>query len=459
MAKSMWLRVTGIDSEVPEQNYASYYSDTDSFYQHCSKTLPSKDRCIVFINTDKSLINPSAINDFATPDLSYSKGTKSRDEILKTFAEALDQAQQGDQIVFSLVNHGAPSREYNSPSCIYIDQNEAICENDLARLIGDKPKRKGFKVFIHASGCYSGAFLNLANKNVCPIVSSSQFQVDYSAKLPFWSYVQKEKPKLVSQAKPRSTSITNYLYSPQDIHFLNGCNWAKKRWPKRQFLNHLIGHMDALENSCSSELPNNDHLNEISSFLIDWDVQKILVDACVKKDSDECKFMKEVQKSKEALLHLTKYSSEAQQSLALIQRLTDEVENGSKNLNPHELQIVSNLSFRDLHPGDPRYDTALNDLESMPKHRKSILIDVIEKRKEAFKNFDSKTIELNHHFSRTLQDPKTSFGRKVFQCLNANGFNPEEYWDQQASQFKQVPITNKQIRQAKECEESFHLSL
>lgn len=459
MAKSMWFHVTGIDKKVPEQNRFSFYSAADSFYQHCSKTLPSTDQCKVFVNTDKSLVDPSEANELTALDLSYSKGHKSRDELLKTFADALDNAQKGDQIVFSLKNHGAPSIDQNSPSCIYIDENEAICENDLAKLINDQPKRRGFKVFIVADGCYSGGFLNLANENVCPIVSGSQFQVSHTSKLSFWSYVHKEKPALVRQAKPRNTSSSKSYYSPQDIHFLNGCNWAKKRWPKGQFLSHLISHTYALENSCSSELPNSDHLNEISSFLIDWDVHKLQAEACAKKDSNECEFMNRVQQSKEALLHLTKYSSEAQQSLTLIQKLDGELQDASKNLNLEELQIVSYLSFKDLFPGDERYDSALKKLENFQEPKKSALKAVIEKRKEAGENFDRKAQELNQHFSKVLRDPKTDFAKEVFICLNSEGFDPADYWAQMALQFKQVPITDKQIKQAKECEESFRLSL
>lgn len=147
---------------------------------------------------------------FVDPKLnSASSGSPTRGGVLKEFADALNNAKPGDEVVLSLVDHGTPG--FISSSCVHLNSIDAVCLNSIKDIL--KSKKPGVKVFIDADACFSGAFAELANRDVCTFTQADRFRAWDT--LPgesegFWSAADRAKTsgKSLTLSQIRNTGLT-----------------------------------------------------------------------------------------------------------------------------------------------------------------------------------------------------------------------------------------------------------
>lgn len=183
-------------------NYSHFYDESNSFLQACKKN-PSRD-CRRYINSNTSLAQdaggpnaPRIIGENrGTPQTNRKEGTG----VLQDIANVINNAKAGDRVVISLNNHGGPGwdRAGRDTSCIFVQNGQKICNSDLARIIGDLPRRKGFQVAVVAEGCFSGGFNSLANSHVCVATTSDQQRAAYGSR--FWQSVNESSPATLADA-------------------------------------------------------------------------------------------------------------------------------------------------------------------------------------------------------------------------------------------------------------------
>lgn len=184
------IHAAGIDPDNKQINQYSFYDETKQVIQYCrSKGLTESGQCDVYIDS-----SPDHMNLLEEPvDLSaekpFIKGEFDSKTVLGKFKTALLNAKSGDEIVFSLVDHGAPLPGI-SKSCILAGKDH-ICDSDIKQLL--KLKKPGVKVFIIAHGCFSGGFTESNNKEVCVLAAADRHVLGHDVN--FWKRVQNRHQK------------------------------------------------------------------------------------------------------------------------------------------------------------------------------------------------------------------------------------------------------------------------
>ena len=215
-AKELWIQAVGIDTKLASQNFEEHYYEGRSFAQLC-KTKPSR-QCEQFVNLDPKLA-ASEGGAFALSQIVQGHTIKNlngptKTEILARFEEALKNAGPGDKIIFSLVNHGGPSREEKmetGKSCISIDGDDCISELDLANIIKRHPLPERANLGIVVSACYSGAFHDLMAENVCVASTSDQYFASNSDTSDLWTSAVVRKAKSFSELSNPLNSHQNRI--------------------------------------------------------------------------------------------------------------------------------------------------------------------------------------------------------------------------------------------------------
>jgi hypothetical protein len=178
-AKSTWIAAIGIDTNSRTQNFNQFYDEARAFLDVCQSS-PLKPDCHLSMNADPS----QAADPEMVTKLNFPEGTRSSTaaEFLERFTNSLDTAEAGDTIVLSLTDHGGPRTEANS--CIYLDQTQPVCETHIRDAL--RHRKPGVKVFIHMAGCFSGAFADLADPEVCIATGSDRRTFGYASNQYLW---------------------------------------------------------------------------------------------------------------------------------------------------------------------------------------------------------------------------------------------------------------------------------
>ena len=189
-AKSVWIEVVGVNEGDKGYNFLSFYQEAASFVQAC-KQSQSQPECHLFINSDWSLAGQFAKDAEA---LRIPKSTSpDKQTVLKLVEDSLKNTS--GEVVLVLTDHGFMT--HTSNSCITINAKESICETDLMPIVANKPA--GVKFLINAEGCFGGAFVDVANPEVCAAVRVDRRNGAIAAEGFFWQQLLEKKYSKLSQ--------------------------------------------------------------------------------------------------------------------------------------------------------------------------------------------------------------------------------------------------------------------
>lgn len=184
---NVWIHAVGIDQSNISQNYDTFYQSAVAFNKECEQSS-AKPTCFLFINDDPKLRpGTSSFNDSIRKNF----GPTNSQNLKKTIADKIQQAKDGDTVIISLQNHGAPV-DGQSPACIWLSSDDHICESDLAEILKSKPK--GVKVLINADACFSGAFADLSSSEVCTATLANRLEFGYTNRRSFWNALSERHP-------------------------------------------------------------------------------------------------------------------------------------------------------------------------------------------------------------------------------------------------------------------------
>lgn len=456
-AKSTWIGVTGIDSQTLDQNHFDFYTEAMAFKQLCAQN--SARHCIAFINRDINLVSPSTSpQERSQINLSGFEQTPSKDQIIDSIKAAISNAKENDQIVIYLKDHGGPDLANGSPSCIWINESEHICENELSKIIGDAPAKKKFKVLVMAGGCYSGGFATLSTKNICVVTTSSQYHTSFGAHSIFWSFIKDNKLKNLSElnsvnGEPQSdirlasrtaktkrcetlrralkenhidTSIFENIYKPDETLCLNfGTN------PRVEAL--LFGI----------------HLSDFKDVFEKLDQKKLLDLTCKMGTNAECKQAKNILRAGDELTGMTLNGFD--RALHFSKTFDSDVDTTLQNLSADEANFVRSAGF----------GGSDNSVQKFSKDRQQILTERIQNLSSIMKQKDAEAAKIIAQANKYFKNPDRlkSIG-KLWPCFipgDDPNFDSPEDDDQNANKFKDREWTDSNLRDAEKCESTFSL--
>jgi hypothetical protein len=249
-ARDVWIGAVGIDQNIRTQNYQAFYSGAEDFIDDCTALgLDAKTDCRLYINSDPKLKCPSnqdytvrTGNSALSADRVLAPPTSNL--VLNDLRNALKNAKTGDNIVFSLMDHGSPSK--TDPSCVYLSSFDTICTSDLKKLLSELKAQglpaRGVKVFIDAEGCFSGAFNGLSSDQVCARTTSDRYRA--TADTPsFWTQV---KPYFKSH--PKSFKLSDLRDFLPDLSYPDGGDFTSRVIHQRECRSDSSQLTIALEN-------------------------------------------------------------------------------------------------------------------------------------------------------------------------------------------------------------------
>ncbi len=192
-AQDVWIHASGIDRNLHTQNFTYFYEEARDFLREC-KASPLKPDCHLYINPDKTLASkPDELKDL---DFTGQKIPTAK-MVLEDFRRSIKKAKPGDTIILSLANHGGPTAKGNS--CIFLSGVDYLCETDLAKVLKERPA--GVKVYINADGCFSGAFVDIASKDVCVTTWADRRAVGVGGSNRLWNHAITSQASLLSDLK------------------------------------------------------------------------------------------------------------------------------------------------------------------------------------------------------------------------------------------------------------------
>jgi hypothetical protein len=214
--KTILIHAVGIDPVNTDQNYDEFYESAQRVLDYCRNVKDSsKLDCKVYLDTnlsqgsDSSSYKGETNKSSSFRNASEIKGGFNPGKILSAFESALKAAENDDQVVLSLSDHGATLND-GKDSCIY-GGDQKICSSDINKILLQY-KKPGVKVFISASGCFSGNFSSLSSKEVCTWVASDRRNSGVATNLGFASLLDfKRKGVPVSVSYLRKHDITDFL--------------------------------------------------------------------------------------------------------------------------------------------------------------------------------------------------------------------------------------------------------
>lgn len=185
--ENIWIHAVGIHEDNPNQNFDTFYKSAVSFNNECQQSK-LKPNCSLYINDDPKF-RPST-SDFSD-SIKNNFGSPNTQSLKKTIADKIQQAKDGDTVIISLQNHGAPV-DGQSPACIWLSSNDHICESDIAEILKNKPK--GVKIFVNADACFSGAFADLSSSEVCTTTQANRLEFGYTNRRSIWNAISERYP-------------------------------------------------------------------------------------------------------------------------------------------------------------------------------------------------------------------------------------------------------------------------
>lgn len=466
MAKETWFGITGINNTNPAMNYSSFYDESNAFLQACKKN-PNRD-CRRYINSNPALAQdaggpnaPRIIGENrGTPQTNRKQGTG----VLQDIATAIENAKSGDRIVISLNNHGGPGwdRAGRDTSCIFLQNRQKICDSDLARIIGDLPKRKGFQVAIVAEGCFSGGFNSLANSNVCVATTSDQQRAAYGAR--FWQSVNESNPATLADLGRNYNNGGNpydrTMLASQYMENL-GCQATQSaiqtgnlipdiltgsplRFTQNQLCTSNSGYRQLNEltyamNSITNQLSNNNTTQRICAVSAEW-----------------CTIINNVIRNQTAFTQSQDYANTMSEIRQVQARMNARIGELYAELSASEAREVSKF----VNYGDS------SGIDSLPTERRGY----IRRLTNAYSDFSAANSgDVNRLFARTSdlvkqwQDsPIASDLRKLSTCLSSPlTVNSQDSLvlelEQQARTRRRLEFTEQNKQDARQCEQNFRL--
>lgn len=181
--RTVWIRAQGVDAFHPKDNFLAFYQDSAAFLNRCASSSQHPD-CYLFSDPDSShSADPEKVQALHLPKTPLA----TKEAVLGTFRTELLKGSSGDQVILNLNSHGSPSKTANS--CLWMSDGQPICETDLTEILQLKPP--GVTVYIDAEGCFSGAFVDLAQQDICVSVSSDRRSAGFSGEGFLWTKLQK----------------------------------------------------------------------------------------------------------------------------------------------------------------------------------------------------------------------------------------------------------------------------
>ena len=224
-SKDTWIQVVGVDETTKSQNYDNFYQSAFDFNETC-KTLNKN--CTSFIDTNTanaSTLRSEYLADRLQRDYSVTKPSKKN--VLEQIKNSLLKAQTGEKVLISLENHGGPGTFLDDinegKSCVYVNSKECISEQDLKVLFEEVKIPKGVKVGIVADACYSGAFNDLMNENVCVASTADQYYVGTSKPNPLWETIKNKKGFRFADMSQLSLHDKPIFNLSQDVYTERSC--------------------------------------------------------------------------------------------------------------------------------------------------------------------------------------------------------------------------------------------
>jgi hypothetical protein len=207
LAQDIWIRAQGVDRTDRKENFPAFYRDSSAFLKQCADSAVHPD-CAFFGDTTPTYASdPDQVKALQLPV----EPPATRQAVLTLFQSKLASAKSGTTIVLNLDGHGSPSKTANS--CIYLSDQDKICDTDLAAILKSKPP--GVRVYIDAEGCFSGAFVDLAGPEVCVSVGADRRSAGFSGDGFLWSKVRNSNAKTLSDLE--SATEKNLLLASSQI--------------------------------------------------------------------------------------------------------------------------------------------------------------------------------------------------------------------------------------------------
>ena len=220
---STWIHAVGINESNVNQNYDTFYKSAVSFNEECSRSK-EKPICLLYVN-DNSALRPSTSNFSDT--IKNSLGTPNTKDLKKIISDQVMSAKDGDTVIISLQNHGAPV-DGKSLACIWLSANDKICENDISEILKNKPK--GVKVFINADACFSGAFADLASSEICTATQANRLEFGYTNRRSLWNAISERYPQTLKDlAEPIIKESGQQRLLSSQVILQQLCRGARKK--------------------------------------------------------------------------------------------------------------------------------------------------------------------------------------------------------------------------------------
>lgn len=263
-AKDYWIQVVGIDKENKNLNYESLYQAAKAFTEACNI---KKRHCESHID-----ITPDQASDEVPRDVlkdlannSIIKTELSKAELLEKLATMITKAENGDQILFAIENHGSPaSSKQQAKSCVFINTTDCITEQDIKNVLNSHPLKSGTKIAFLINGCYAGGFHDLMSESVCVTTSSDQYYASTVPPTTLWQEIQKGSIKKFSDISNLSNPtkpMQRYRIS-EDIYIERSCLDLRE---KISNTSHISKILNTLENIYAEMLENHQNLCEPQS--------------------------------------------------------------------------------------------------------------------------------------------------------------------------------------------------
>lgn len=220
---STWIHAVGIDESNVNQNYDTFYQSAVSFNNECSQSK-AKPTCLLYVNDNPTLHrSDSSFSDTIKNNL----GIPNTEKIKKIISDKVASAKDGDTVIISLQNHGAPV-EGKSPACIWLSANDKICENDISEILKNKPK--GVKILINADACFSGAFADLSSSEVCTATQANRLEFGYTNRRSFWNAISERYPQTLKDlAEPIIKESGQQRLLSSQVILQQLCQGARKK--------------------------------------------------------------------------------------------------------------------------------------------------------------------------------------------------------------------------------------
>jgi hypothetical protein len=457
LAKSTWINVVGIHEHYTPLNYFSFYSENKDFLKFC-KENPSRD-CVNYINPDVNLMHltksdAQVVKSFGIEfnkffGLTSSQGPADKTKVFESLKKAIENANENDEIIFSLKNHGGPNEEGKSPSCITLNSKEEICENELKEFLAQNPRKPGVKLLVVADGCYSGGFVSLSSKNTCVVTTAPQKAVGYAGTARIWDLLKEQKITKLSQLTQTSAGNAFAIRTASQIGLFQQCESVRRFLTEQQFdfsnSKKLLDARNNLNLFCKAgSSPDTMNIalsaiHQIRDIMEQFDKTGLEKASCAAGNPDLCSKIKSFIHSGDAFTNIKNLTSLEAKAKEIQKNYDQKILAAFRTVKEKEIFIT---------PETP----AFNSLN--PERQKAVL-----KRKKledaALEELETKMTPVHDQIEGILNDPGPSrVIAEMWPCFTSTE-REAEYWNQVADKYPDILLSNSEIEDAKKCESEF----